>query len=147
MSSKLSLQKPLLAPSAAERLRRAAEEMLADTFSFGVEIARYGAAVLTVNQAIYGGRNLFSPSHSLTMHAEQVALAHCFAHGDPLILAMAIASTDRSVEPLPCGMCRQLLFENARYSGYDLLIITRAGNYHLSELYPHPWPNRLPIKN
>lgn len=147
MSTKLNLARPKLEPSLIDRLLKAAEDMLKEPFSFGVEIAAYGAAVLTTNQAIYGGRNRFSPSHSLTMHAEQVALAHCFAHGDPLITAIAVASSDRSAEPLPCGMCRQLLFENARHSGCDIRVITRAGSHNLSELYPFPWPDRPPLKS
>lgn len=146
MSARLALQRPTLERSAADRAMRAAEEMLQDGFSFGIEIANYGAAVLTTNQDVYGGRNRFSPSHSLTLHAEQVALAHCFAHADPLILAIAITSTDKTVEPWPCGICRQLLFENARFSGYDILVITKTKTRPLSELYPHPWPDRPPKK-
>ncbi len=147
MSPKLNLTIPKLEPSITGKLLKTAEEMLKDHFSFGVEIAKYGAAVLTTKMAIYGGKNRFSPSHSLTLHAEQVALAHCFAHDDPLILAIAVASTDRSVEPLPCGMCLQLIFENARYSGFDVRIITSVGSYHLTELYPFPWPDRAPMKS
>ncbi|WP_338602335.1 cytidine deaminase family protein [Desulfoferula mesophila] len=147
MCSRVALQRPTLEPQTAERLLRAADEMLEQGFSFGVEIATYGAAVLTTNQAIYGGVNRFSPSHSLTLHAEQVALAHCFAHADPLILAMAITSVDQSAQPVPCGICRQLLFENARFSGYDIAVITKSQTYYLSELYPHPWPDRPPKRD
>lgn len=146
MTSKLKLTKPILEPSIADELLMAADGMLKDYFSFGVKIANYGAAVLTTKNEIYGGKNRFSPSHSLTLHAEQVALAHCFVHGDPLISAIALSSTDQSLEPIPCGICLQLLFENARYSGYDIHIINKFGRYNLSELYPLPWPNRAPQK-
>jgi len=147
MNAKLNLTKPILSSAMAEKLLIAADKMLEEPFSFGVEISGYGAAVLTTGNAIYGGKNRFSPSHNLTLHAEQVALAHCFAHGDPLISAIAVSSTDRSIEPVPCGICLQLLFENARYSGCDIHIITKARSYNLTELYPFPWPNRPPVKS
>lgn len=108
----------------------------------------YGACVYTVNNRFFKGLNLFSPSHSLTLHAEQVALVNAALHGDPLIQAMAIASDDPTVVPVPCGICRQALFENARFSKVDIQLIciqeTNTTRFSLTELYPKPWPDREP---
>ena len=108
----------------------------------------YGACVYTVHGHFFKGINLFSPTHSLTLHAEQVALVNAAVHGDPLIQAMAIASDDRTILPIPCGICRQALFENARFSKVDIQLICVQGAgaklFRLTELYPEPWPDREP---
>lgn len=108
----------------------------------------YGACVYTVHGRFFKGINLFSPTHSLTLHAEQVALVNGAVHGDPLIQAMAIASDDRTILPIPCGICRQALFENARFSKVDIQLICVQGAdaklFRLTELYPEPWPDREP---
>jgi cytidine deaminase len=110
--------------------------------------SRYGAAVLTASSTIYPGKNWFSPSLVGSVHAEQSALIHAHVHDDPIVWAIAIASNDESVEPVPCGICRQLLFENARHSRVDIRIITvndtHRCSYTISELYPNPWPARPP---
>ncbi|MBU0960016.1 MAG: hypothetical protein KKD01_05465 [Proteobacteria bacterium] len=108
----------------------------------------YGACVYTMHGLFFKGINLFSPTHSLTLHAEQVALVNAAVHGDPLIQAIAIASDDLSILPIPCGICRQALFENARFSKVDIQLIclrgTDAKSFRLTELYPEPWPDREP---
>jgi len=108
----------------------------------------YGTSVYTVHGRFFKGINLFSPTHSLTLHAEQVALVNAAVHGDPLIKAMAIASDDRTLLPIPCGICRQALFENARFSKVDIQLICVQGGdaklFRLTELYPEPWPDREP---
>ena len=108
----------------------------------------YGACVYTVHGHFFKGINLFSPTHSLTLHAEQVALVNAAAHGDPLIQAMAIASDDPTVLPIPCGICRQALFENDRFSKVDIQVICLQGDetklFRMTELYPEPWPDREP---
>ncbi len=108
----------------------------------------YGASVYTLPGHIFKGLNLFSPTHSLTLHAEQAALVNAAVHGEPLIQAMAIASDDPTVRPIPCGICRQALFENARFSKVDIQLICVQGTevklFRLTELYPEPWPDREP---
>ena len=108
----------------------------------------YGACVYTVHDRFFKGINLFSPTHSLTLHAEQVALVNAAVHGDPLVQALAIASDDRTLLPIPCGICRQALFENSRFSKVDIQIICVRGRdtkvFRLTELYPDPWPDREP---
>jgi cytidine deaminase len=110
--------------------------------------SRYGAAVLSVSGRHYEGRNWFSPSLSLSIHAEHSAVVHAELHDDSEVRAIAIACSDDSHEPVPCGICRQVLFESARVSGLDIVVLTTTSShqrrYNLSELYPNPWPNRPP---
>ena len=111
--------------------------------------AKYGAAVLSINNEIYYGFNIFSSTHSLSLHAEQCAIVNAKINNDYLIKAIAISSDDASTLPLPCGICRQLLYENSRYSKIDILVIICNTShvkktYYLSELLPFPWPSRKP---
>ncbi len=109
---------------------------------------RYGACAYSSKGRYYVGFNIFSSTQSLTLHAEQVALVNAAIHKDPLIQAIAISSEDELLIPVPCGICRQALFENARFSKVDILIICIAKkeikSFYLTELYPNQWPDREP---
>ncbi len=68
--------------------------------------ARFGAAVLTKKKNIYSSGWYYSDTYSLTLHAEQAALAHAAAHGEYEIVAIAITgndSGDDSIYPWPKG--------------------------------------------
>ncbi|WP_168210429.1 cytidine deaminase family protein [Persicimonas caeni] len=111
--------------------------------------ASYGAAVLTLNDNIFSAGSFFSSTHSLSLHAEHAALVHCALHGEPLIKAIAIASDDPETLATPCGLCRQLIFENARQSGLNVVVLTLrerevSVESTIVELYPLPWPDRKP---
>lgn len=108
----------------------------------------YSAAVLTKTNDIYSASNYFSETGSLTLHAEQSALAHAAAHGEGEIVAIAVTSTEE-LKPggfvPPCHMCKQLLWESRLRSNIPMLII--MANSHdetkeidLDELMPFPWP-------
>ena len=108
----------------------------------------YAAAVLTDTGNIYPASNYHSDTHSLTLHAEQSALAHAAAHGEGSIVAIAVTSNEKLEAgqfPPPCHMCKQLLWESRLRSNIPLRII--LANSHgetkevdLDELMPLPWP-------
>lgn len=109
----------------------------------------YSAAVLTSLGNIYSASNYGSATASLTLHAEQNALAHAAAHGEGDILAIAVASTEELVQGSftpPCHMCKQLLWESSLNSKLPMLII--LSNQHgetkevrLPEMISFPWPS------
>ena len=108
----------------------------------------YAAAVLTDNGKIYSASNYHSDTHSLTLHAEQGALAHAAAHGEGNIVAIAVTSNEKlgsgQFTP-PCHMCKQLLWESRLRSGKPMHIVLANGHgeikeVDLDELMPLPWP-------
>jgi cytidine deaminase len=109
---------------------------------------KYGSCVYTSKRKYYHGFNIISATHTLTLHAEQVALVNATLNLDTKIKAIAVASDDNELDPVPCGICLQLLYENARFSKIDIKIISIRKEqyriYHLSELYPVHWPDREP---
>lgn len=71
-----------------------------------------GAALLSVDGTIHRGANVESVSYGLTCCAERVALFKALTEGQRAFRAIAIvARHDGGV--MPCGACRQLLFEYA----------------------------------
>jgi cytidine deaminase len=108
----------------------------------------YAAAVLTNTGDIYSASNYGSKTASLTLHAEQSALAHAAAHGHGSIVAIAVASTEELAPgefTPPCHMCKQLLWESHLNSKLPMLIIL-ANQHHetqeidLQEMISFPWP-------
>jgi cytidine deaminase len=114
-------------------------------------VEQYAACVYTSTGSYYTGYNLFSSTHSLTIHAEQAAVINALLNFDAKVLAITIVSTDKSISPIPCGICRQVLYENARFSKADILILCSfegvLEHYTLTELYPKQWPDREPRRN
>jgi cytidine deaminase len=109
---------------------------------------KFASAVLTKKGNVYSASSYWSDTASLTLHAEQSALVHAACHGERDILAVSCVSTeDDSGEEKchPCGMCKQLIWENSLDSGIDVEVImaNRKGEYtvkKISELVSHPWP-------
>lgn len=113
---------------------------------------RFGAAVHAQGR-IFSASAFWSDSLSLVLHAEHAALAHAAAHGCHRISAIACVSTEDSSRQQhchPCGLCKQLVYENSRTSGLDVMVYKANldGQYiakPVSELVPFPWPpRRLP---
>jgi cytidine deaminase len=113
----------------------------------------YGAAVLTENGTVYASSQYGSKTASLTLHAEQCALAHAASHGEGSIVAIAVASTEELEQgefTAPCHMCKQLLWESHLNSKLPLCII--LSNQHgetkevdLLEMISYPWPAKIKI--
>ncbi len=104
----------------------------------------HGAAVLTNKGTVYAAANYYSDTATLTLHAEQAALAHAAAHGEREILAVACVSIEAGTCH-PCGICKQLMWESSRDSGIDIDVVMAGRNGRfivkkISELVPYPWP-------
>ncbi|MBI1971990.1 MAG: cytidine deaminase [Candidatus Aenigmarchaeota archaeon] len=114
----------------------------------GASSTRFGAAVLTESGNIYSSGQYFSETYTLTLHAEQAALAHAAAHGEHKITAIACVSTEDSDKEKychPCGVCKQLIYESYRKGGATIKVIMAnlKGEYEIkdiNEIISHPWP-------
>ncbi|MFH0773220.1 MAG: hypothetical protein V1922_02820 [bacterium] len=108
----------------------------------------YSAAVLTKTGNIYSSAQYFSDTYSLTLHAEQAALAHAAAHGEGEIIAVAITSNESLNKDefcYSCHMCKQLFYESQRRSGIPMTLIFFNQNGDIQELkledmISYPWP-------
>ena len=113
---------------------------------------RIGASVLTKNGNIYSSGQYFSNTYSLTLHAEQCALAHAAAHGEYAIISIAIAGNKKAGGEkiiYPCNMCKQLLWENYLRSKINTHIILADLNgkvlkrLELLDMIKYPWPEKF----
>jgi cytidine deaminase len=110
---------------------------------------RFGAAVKTASGNLFSSSAFWSDTLSLCLHAEHAALAHAASHNERAVIAIACVSTedpDGDAYCHPCGLCKQLIFENSLSSGIDVLVFmaNRKGEYILkrvSELDLFPWPS------
>ncbi len=73
---------------------------------------RVGAAVLTRSGAIYGGCNVENATYGATLCAERSAIAAMVTDGgrDPVAVVVVTAGPRPGA---PCGICRQVLVEQA----------------------------------
>ena len=112
---------------------------------------RIGAAVLTDKGSIYSSGQYHSDTGSLTLHAEQAALAHAAAHGEYGIEAIAVswnaAASGKSDDSIyPCHMCKQLMWESHLRSGKEMQIILAdetskiLERLELTKIMSHTWP-------
>lgn len=85
-----------------------------------------GAALLTKNGAIYVGCNVECADYDGT-HAEESALAAMVTAGERWPIAIVIVGALEECTPtiiMPCGKCRQKLYEFVSLTGYELEVIT-----------------------
>ncbi len=91
-----------------------------------------GAALLTDDGKIIIGTNFESASYGNTICAERSALVSANAMGNRSFKAIAIIASGRNYdgkEPiLPCGACRQMLFESSQFSGIDMEVVMSNAN-------------------
>lgn len=85
-----------------------------------------GAALLDAAGHVWTGCNVESASYPLTCCAERVALYKALSEGVDRFVAVAVV-TDAPEVALPCGGCRQVLFEYAR----DALVIADNGHHRV----------------
>ncbi len=98
---------------------------------------KVGACILTEGGKVYEGCNFENSSYGLTICAERNAVGSAIADGEKKIAAIAIYSPKKH-DCLPCGACRQVLYEFQTENGMDVItqgkenIIVRK----LDELFP-----------
>lgn len=91
-----------------------------------------GAAALVDDGRMVVGCNVENVSYGLGLCAECGLVSALNASGGGRLIAFACCDS-RGTTLLPCGRCRQLLFE---FGGHDLLIDTPSGIRPLSDLLP-----------
>jgi len=113
-----------------EQLRAAATEVSRHAYApySGLPV---GAAALIDDGRIVTGCNVENASYGLTLCAECGLISALHASGGGQLVAVACVDGTGSVL-MPCGRCRQLLWEH----GAECLIDTAAGTLPLSAVLP-----------
>ncbi|MDO4485675.1 MAG: cytidine deaminase [Bacillota bacterium] len=96
---------------------------------------RVGSALLDADGRIFTGVNIENSSFGATICAERTAFVKALSEGSREFTAIAIAAENE--EALPCGICRQFMYEFSP----DILVITGKDREtlaarRLSELLP-----------
>jgi len=122
-------------------LRDAARDAMASSYSPYSHYA-VGAAALVDDGRIVVGCNVENASYGLTLCAECGVVSALHITGGGTLVALACV--DAAGEALmPCGRCRQLLWEHGRA---DMLIDHASGPLPLADLLPHAFgPDHLDV--
>ena len=91
-----------------------------------------GAAALVDDNRIVTGCNVENVSYGLGLCAECGLVSNLHSSGGGRLVAFSCCDSRREIL-MPCGRCRQLLFE---FGGPDLLVDTTSGPRRLAELLP-----------
>lgn len=91
-----------------------------------------GAAARTLDGRMVLGCNVENVSYGLGLCAECVLVGNLCASGGGRLLAIAVCDS-RGVPLMPCGRCRQVLYE---HGGDDLLVDHVDGPVSLNRLLP-----------
>ncbi|OZC53429.1 cytidine deaminase [Rhodococcus sp. WWJCD1] len=91
-----------------------------------------GAAALVDDNRIVTGCNVENVSYGLGLCAECGLVSNLHSSGGGILVAFSCCDSRREIL-MPCGRCRQLLFE---FGGPDLLVDTTSGPRRLAELLP-----------
>ncbi len=114
-----------------EMLRAAAREAMAHAYA---PYSRFpvGAAALVDDGRVVAGCNVENASYGLTLCAECGLVSALHASGGGRLVAFTCVDGAGAVL-MPCGRCRQLLFE---HGGPDLLLETVSGLRTMREVLP-----------
>lgn len=77
---------------------------------------KVGAALLTSEGKVYTGVNVENSSYGATICAERTAFVKAISEGERSFKAIAVAAENwdgKVEEALPCGICRQFMYEFA----------------------------------
>jgi len=99
-----------------------------------------GAALLTKSGEVITGANVESDSYGLTCCAERVAIFSAVTNGKKDFVAVAVVA--RAESPMPCGACRQLLWEYAPEAAVFVADSDRLADireFTVRQLLPHPF--------
>ncbi len=110
---------------------------------------KVGAAILTEDGKIYGGRNVESWVSGVGICAERCAINHAVLHGNRKVKKIAIVMDANSqCEPRPCGACLQYIFDFSESSKIEIvmaktrkdgILFETAKVKTLEELLPYPF--------
>jgi cytidine deaminase len=95
---------------------------------------RVGVAGLTDGGEVVVGCNVENASYGLTLCAECGLVSALNAAGGGRLVAVSCTAVDRDELLMPCGRCRQLLYE---FGGAELLVDHPGGPKPLGALLPH----------
>jgi cytidine deaminase len=114
-----------------EGLRAAAREAMSHAYA---PYSRFpvGAAALVDDGRVVVGCNVENASYGVTLCAECGLVSALHAGGGGRLVAFTCVD-GRGAILMPCGRCRQLLFE---HGGRDLLVETVSGIRPMSEVLP-----------
>jgi cytidine deaminase len=91
-----------------------------------------GAAALTEDGRVVSGCNIENASYGLTLCAECSLVSELFATGGGRLVAFTCVDAHGNVL-MPCGRCRQLLFE---HSASGMLLETVSGIKTIDQVIP-----------
>jgi len=102
---------------------------------------RVGAAALVDDGRVVSGCNVENASYGLTLCAECGLVSDLVRTGGGRPVAVSCMTPGDELL-MPCGRCRQLLYE---FGGDALLVDTSQGPVRLGDLLPHAFgPDELP---
>jgi cytidine deaminase len=124
-------------PELIAKATEAREKALAPYSQFKV-----GAALRTIDGRIYTGCNVENASYGLGVCAERVALWKALSEGAHDFQEIAVVTAGDKLT-LPCGACRQLLWEYCGNITIHLHSIKGLDKtHHLEDLLPFPFDSR-----
>ena len=124
-------------PELVAKAAEARQKALASYSNFKV-----GAALQTRDGRIYTGCNIENASYGLGVCAERVALWKALSEGEREFREIAVV-TEAEIVTLPCGACRQLLWEYCGNITIHLHSLKGSDNTHqLADLLPFPFDSR-----
>ena len=95
---------------------------------------KVGAALLTKDGKVYTGVNVENSSYGATICAERTAFVKAISEGERRFAAIAISAGFE--EALPCGICRQFMYEFAPEITIVTMNETVLRTHTLAELLP-----------
>lgn len=120
-----------------ETLRQAAIAASANSYSPYSKFP-VGVAAFTDDGRVVSGANVENASYGLTLCAECSMVSHLYATGGGRLTA-AFCVDGNGDALMPCGRCRQLLYE---HGGPQLLVMTPEGVQTMAQILPQafgPW--------
>jgi cytidine deaminase len=113
-------------------LRRAATDVMARAYA-PYSMYPVGAAGLVDDGRVIVGCNVENAGYGVTLCAECGVVSALHASGGGRLVALSCVDA-RGTPIMPCGRCRQLLWESG---GPDCLIETDSGPMRMAELLPY----------
>ena len=108
-----------------QKARKACERAYAPYSGFKV-----GAALLGESGKVYTGLNVENASYGAAICAERTAFVQAISEGEKRFAAIAVAS--REEEAVPCGICRQFMYEFA--PDMDVITCEKGGTLKVRKL-------------